>query len=145
MEIGELCSREVYVVNRDEPLAQAVREMQRRHVGAVVVVESRGKLLLPIGIVTDRDVLRGQVTRKADLFTLCVEDVMTANPLTLLESSDLTDGISKLQARGVRRAPVVAESGDLVGMISLDDLIPAIAEELSGLARLLGRQARQEA
>jgi len=144
-EIGELCSREVYFVNRNEPLAEAVREMHRRHVGAVVVAESHGKLLRPVGIVTDRDVLRGQVKRHADLFTMTVQDVMTVEPLTLAESDELAEGISKLRTRGVRRAPVVADSGGLVGIVSLDDLHPAVAEELGGLAKLIGRQASREA
>jgi CBS domain-containing protein len=144
VEIGDLCSREVYVVKPTEPLARAVREMHRRHVGAVVVAESRGDVLFPVGIVTDRDVLRGQVKRQADLFTIAVQDVMTADPLTLTESKGLAEAISNLRARGVRRAPVVASSGELVGIVSLDDLLPAIAEELSGLAKLIGSQARRE-
>jgi CBS domain-containing protein len=144
MDIGELCSREVYVVQRSEPLAQAVREMYRRHVGAIVVVEPRGNLLIPVGIVTDRDVLRGQVKYGADLFELTVGHVMTAQPLTLAEGSGLAEGIAGLRSRGVRRAPVVAASGDLVGIVSLDDLLPAVAEELGGLARLMGSQAARE-
>jgi CBS domain-containing protein len=119
--------------------------MHRRHVGAVVVVEQHGKLLLPVGIVTDRDVLRGQAMHRADLFTLTVQDVMTTDPLTLGESSGLAEGISRMKTRGVRRAPVVAETGDLVGIVSLDDLLPAVAEELGELAKLIGRQAHAEA
>ena len=144
MGIGELCSREVYFVEPDQPLAEAAREMHRRHVGAVVVAEQRGKQLCPIGIVTDRDIVLGEVKRHTDLFALTVQDVMTADPLTLRESEGLSEAIARLKARGVRRAPVVAESGDLVGIVSLDDLLPAAAQELSGLARLIGRQASME-
>ena len=145
MEIGELCSREVYIVRPNEPLADAVREMFRRHVGAVVVVEPHGNLVFPVGIVTDRDVLRGQMARQCDLFNLTVQDVMTAEPLTLSETSGLAEGISQLRARGVRRAPVVADTGDLVGIVSIDDLLPAVGEELGLLAKLIGRQAHREA
>jgi CBS domain-containing protein len=137
MEIGELCSREVCVVRPDEPLAQAVRQMQRFSIGTVVVVEHRGKLLYPIGILTDRDVLRGQIKRQTDLFALNVEDVMTTDPLTLAESSGLAEGLSSMRARGVRRAPVVASTGELVGIVSIDDLLPAVAAELRGLAQLM--------
>jgi CBS domain-containing protein len=137
MEIGKLCSRDVCVVRRNEPLAQAVRQMRRRSIGSVVVVEPRGKLLYPIGIVTDRDVLRGQIKRQTDLFALNVEDVMTTDPLTLGEESGLAEGISTMRARGVRRAPVVAPTGELVGIVSIDDLLPAVAAELSGLAQLM--------
>ena len=145
MEIGDLCSREVYIVRRDDPLADAVREMHRRHVGAVVVVEPRGKLLCPIGIVTDRDVLRGQISLHSDVFSLKVQDVMTLDPLTLSETCGLAEGISQLRARGVRRAPVVSALGDLVGIVSFDDLLPAVSEELAVLAKLIDRQATEEA
>ncbi len=145
MEIGELCSRNVYVVRPGDPLVQAVREMDRRQIGTVIVVEARGKLLVPIGIVTDRDVLCGQVKRQADLFTLTVQDVMTAEPLTIAESSGIAEAITCLRARGVRRAPVVADTGDLVGIVSLDDLLPAVAKELGALAGLVGGQAYRQA
>lgn len=145
MDIGELCSREVYVVRPGEPLAEAVREMDRRHIGTVVVVESRGKSLVPVGIVTDRDVLCGQLKRHADLFTLTVQDVMTSDPWTIEESCGLAEAITSLRARGVRRAPVVADTQDLVGIVSLDDLLPAVAENLSSLAKLMGKQPDREA
>lgn len=145
MEIGELCSREVYLVRRNEPLVDAVREMHRRHVGCVVVVEDHADLLVPVGIVTDRDVLRGQVSRRADLSTLTVQDVMSPDPLTLSETSGLAEGISQLRARGVRRAPVVCGTGDLVGIVSVDDLLPAVADELRVLVKLIDEQPRREA
>ena len=144
MQIGDICSREVYIVRPDEPLAVAVREMNNRHIGAVIVVESRGEAIRPVGIATDRDVVNGQIDRSADLFCLTVGDVMTKHPLTLLETSDVTEGIERLRARGVRRAPVVNEVGDLVGIVTFDDLLPVLAEELTALARLVGTQASRE-
>ncbi len=144
MRIGDLCSREVYVVEPNEPLLEAVREMHRRHVGAVVVVERRDAAVRPVGIVTDRDVMRGEITRRADVFSLTVGDVMSADVLALAETCELTEGIAELRRRGVRRAPVVGEHGALIGIITLDDLLPAVAEELEGLAKLIGRQARCE-
>jgi len=144
MTIGEVCSREVYVVRRGEPLAVAVREMTKRHVGAIVVADPAGELLRPVGIVTDRDVVCGQIARQADLFCLAVDDVMTPDPLTLSESVEVAEAVESLCRRGVRRAPVVTATGDLVGIVTLDDLLPAIAEELSALAELIGYQAKRE-
>jgi len=76
---------------------------------------------------------------------LTVQDVMTPDPLTLGEHTGLADGLGKMRARGVRRAPVVGQTGDLVGIVSIDDLLPVVAEELNVLAKLLGRQAGREA
>jgi CBS domain-containing protein len=144
MIVGDICSREVYVVKRDEPLAEAAREMRSRHVGAVVVAEGTGELLRPIGIVTDRDIVCGQIDRRADLFCLSVGDVMTPDPISVSESAELAEAVESLSRGGVRRAPVIDETGHLVGIVTLDDLLPAVAEQLGGLAKLIGSQAKRE-
>lgn len=144
MEIGDVCSREVYIVRPNEPLADAAREMDRRHVGAVVVVDERGGVVRPVGIVTDRDIVCGQINRKKDLFQLTVGDVMTAGPLSCEESADAAQALQGMSAKAVRRAPVVNATGELVGIITFDDLLPVVADELTALARLIGTQARAE-
>lgn len=144
MQIGEVCSREVYVVRPGDPLVDAAREMEDHHIGSIVVVEANDGLLRPVGIVTDRDIVRGQLQRGADLFRLRVADVMTRTPLTLEESCGVAEGLERLSGRRVRRAPVVSSSGDLVGIVSFDDLLPVVAEDLSALAKLVGTQADRE-
>jgi len=144
VDIGELCSREVYIVRPAEPLAEAIAEMHRRHVGALVVVEEKPDQVRPIGIVTDRDAIRSQVLRGRALTALTVADAMTADPLTLAETCGIAEAIGQMSTRGVRRAPVVSESGDLVGIVSFDDLLPVVSEQLTALARLIGEQARGE-
>ncbi len=144
MNIGEVCSREVYIVRPAEPLADAVAEMHKRHVGALVVVEERPGQVRPIGIVTDRDAIRSQVLRGRGLAGLTIADAMTADPLTLPETCGIPEAIGQMSARGVRRAPVVSEAGDLVGIVSFDDLLPVVSEQLAALAKLIGDQARRE-
>ncbi len=144
MRIGDLCTREAYYVSSDAPLLEAVREMHRRHVGAVVVVGRGAAAGRPVGIVTDRDVVRAEMTRHADVFSLTVGEAMTVNPLVLEESCSLAQGINRLRHRGVRRAPVVDARGKLIGLISFDDVLPAVAESLTELAKLISRQSRLE-
>jgi len=143
MNIGEVCSREVYIVRESEALSEAVLEMRRRHVGAIVVVEPQGQLMKPVGIVTDRDVIFAVRSQAIDLSTK-VSHVMTTCPFTLCEDSGLYEAIQSMSAHGVRRAPVVSAAGDLVGIVSVDDLVPVVADELRGLANLMGGQARHE-
>jgi CBS domain-containing protein len=144
MNVGEACNREVYVVRATEPLVQAAREMQKRHVGAMVVVESSGDAVRPIGIVTDRDIVRGQLTRDLDLHHLKVRDVMSTNLLTLQERASISECIARLNARAVRRAPVTDEGGNLVGIVTLDDLLPVAVADVQALANLVDRQAQRE-
>jgi len=140
MNVGEVCTREVYIVNPKEPLLQAVHEMCKRNVGCVVAVEQRGEQVLPVGIVTDRDIVRVLPRYAGDLGTVSVADVMTRNPLVLHEEESIVEAMQRLRQRGVRRAPVVAANGDLVGIVSTDDLLGIVAEQLGSLARLVDRQ-----
>lgn len=140
MNVGEVCTREVYIVSPSEPLLQAVHEMCRRNVGCVVAVERRGEHVLPVGIVTDRDIVRQLPRHSSGLSAVSVADVMTPDPLALAEEESIVDAMQRLRQRGVRRAPVVAASGDLVGIVSIDDLLGVVAEQLSSLARLVERQ-----
>jgi CBS domain-containing protein len=145
MNIGEACTREVYIVNPGEPLLQAVQEMCRRNVGCVVVVEQRAALVAPIGIVTDRDIVRVLPSYPGGIAGVSVAKVMSENLFTLGEEESIVDAMERLRRRGVRRAPVTAAGGDLVGIVSSDDLLGIVAEQLGSLARLVGQQTRSRA
>ena len=144
MQVRDRYSPGAKVARPDQPLAEAVRTMLESHVGSLIVVESRGATRSPVGILTDRDVVRGQLRLSTDLFCLTVGDVMTPEPLTLRGSLGVTEAIEALRGRGVRRAPVVDEAGNLLGVITLDDLLPVVASELAELSALIGSQARHE-
>jgi CBS domain-containing protein len=141
MRIADIASAPVYITHPEQPLAAAAREMRARGVGALVVVDSHASGLRPVGILTDRDVLCGQLAQCADLHCLTVKDVMARNPLTISSSAGLAEAIEKLSARGVRRAPVVDETGALVGILTLDDVLPVVAQELNLLAGIAQVQA----
>lgn len=144
MRVRDLYSPGAQVAQPDQALAEAARTMLESHVGSLIVVENNGAVRKPIGIMTDRDIVRGQLRLGADLFCLTVGDVMTPNPLTLTINVGVNEAIETLQALGVRRAPVVDGAGNLVGIITMDDLLPAVAHELEELSTLIGTQARHE-
>lgn len=144
MRIQDIYTPHARTAFRDEPLAEAARLMCGEQIGALVVVErgdSRGR---PIGILTDRDIVLGQLRCGADLYCLTVGDVMTPDPLMLPIYLEATEAIEALNARAVRRAPVLDPEGKLVGMVTLDDLLPKVAQELGALGSLAGSQARHE-
>ena len=144
MRVRDLYSPGAQVTRPDQALADAAQTMLNTHVGSLIVVETRGGGRRPIGILTDRDIVRGQLRLGADLFCLTAGDVMTPNPLTISIDAGVAEAIEALHALGVRRAPVVDGAGNLVGIITLDDLVPAVAHELEGLSTLLGTQAHRE-
>lgn len=144
MNVAEICTRRVFLIRPDQPLLEAARLMQRHHVGALVVAEQRDGMVRPVGMLTDRDIVCGQFAHKADLQCLCVADVMAAPVVVLPETASLDVAIATLREHAVRRAPVTDASGSLVGIVTLDDLLPAVAAELDALAQLIGWQSRHE-
>ena len=144
MRLRDLYSPGAQVTRPDQALAEAARTMLESHVGSLIVVATSGESHRPIGILTDRDIVRGQLRLGADLFCLTVGDVMTPDPLTLAANVGVTEAIEAMHARAVRRAPVVDGSGNLLGIVTVDDLLPAVARELEDLSTLIGTQARHE-
>ncbi|MBW4053077.1 MAG: CBS domain-containing protein [Proteobacteria bacterium] len=144
MRVQDLYSPGAQVARADQPLAEAARTMLASHVGSIVAVDGEGGNRRPVGILTDRDIVCGQLRLGADLFCLTVGEVMTRDPLTIAVGAGVTETIEAMHARGVRRAPVVDVAGNLLGMVTLDDLLPAVARELGELATLIGTQARRE-
>ena len=143
-DIGTVCSRGVCVSRRGDALADAAKRMLNSHVGALVVVDPEIQGLRPIGIVTDRDIVVGQLDSARDLFCLTVEDVMTSDVLSLDETCGIAEAIGYMSRRSVRRAPVVDKDGNLVGMVTIDDLLPALAKSLGAIALLVNGQSHRE-
>jgi CBS domain-containing protein len=117
--------------------------MREKDVGALVVLDPQDPQRRPQGILTDRDIVLGQLSKSADLYCLTVGDVMSRDPMCLRIDMSLEESLAAMNARAVRRAPVVDGNGTLVGIVTLDDLLPAVARELQNLAKLIGSQAHQ--
>lgn len=144
MNIGTLCSHYLITTSTGAPLSEVARLMRESHVGAVVVTDGGIDHPRVVGIITDRDIVRSQLGRTADLSSLSAGEVMTRDPLVFPEEESIDGAIAHLRARGVRRAPVVRADGAPVGLISVDDLLRHLAGKLSGLAGIVAWQVRRE-
>jgi len=144
MAIGELCSRDVVFVERNETVAQAARIMRGEHLGSLVVADRASGAPRPVGMITDRDIAVGVVALGLDPETLTVEAAMRGRLVTVREDEGLGRAISLMRSEGVRRLPVVDASGVVVGVVAADDLIDLFSEEMSGLAGMLSRGANRE-
>jgi len=144
MNVGTLCSRFLATVSVGAPISEVAHLMKDRRVGAVVVTQGDGEHVRVAGILTDRDIVRAQLARTADLTSLSAAETMTRDPLVLCEEEPIDRAIAHLRARGVRRAPVVREDGTPVGIISVDDLLAHVAVKVAGIASILAQQARRE-
>jgi CBS domain-containing protein len=142
MNLGTLCTRPAVTAPASATLAEIAGLMRDRNVGTVVITKSPIDAPVPVGMVTDRDILRAQLERSADLSRLSAEAVMSADPLTIAEDCDVDEAIRVLRARGVRRAPVLNATGQLVGVVSSDDLVAFVAGNLMMVAAALSHSVR---
>lgn len=145
MNMGEICNREVVVIDREGSILQAARLMREYHVGNVIIVEERNDVRIPVGILTDRDIVRALVASEVALDKVSVGDAMSFDLLTVQEEEDIIGTIKKMRHHGVRRVPVVNRVGALQGIVAVDDLIDLVCEELMELVGLIQHQASHEA
>lgn len=144
MSIKTICNREVVIVGKNDTLLEVAKLMREYHVGTVVAVEENEGRRYPMGIVTDRDIVIELLAKEVDMDAVTVGDVVTRDIATVKENDDVIDTIKLMRQQGIRRMPVVDEYGALAGIITLDDLIDIIAEQLQDLAALIGKQQSLE-
>ena len=143
MTAGEVCNRQVVRTRPEMSIVDAVSLMKTHHVGDVVVVQETNGERVPIGIVTDRDVALA-VERLLRLPQLRVADVMSTDLVTSPERENLDDALKKMQSHGIRRLPVVNDRGGLEGILTFDDVIELLSEELTDLAKLVAKEQKRE-
>jgi len=144
MTAGEYCNREVIIVEPTISVTEAAALMRRHHVGDLVVVEKEGEEARPVGIITDRDIVIEVVAQKIDPDSLTVKDIMSTDPLRVAETVSLLDTLELMKQRGVRRVLVIADRGGLQGLLSEDDAIELIAEQINDLTQLVDREITRE-
>jgi CBS domain-containing protein len=144
MTIGEICNRDTVFTTRSSTIGEAARLMREQHVGDLVVVDERGSRRVPVGILTDRDLVVEILAKEIDMNSVTVGDVMSSELMTVGEGDGEYEAMQRMRAKGVRRVPVVDAGGSLVGIVSVDDFLDLLADELTALARLVSREQARE-
>jgi CBS domain-containing protein len=145
MTIGEICTRNTVMTTRDTTVAAAAQLMRQNHVGTLVVVDSvNGGKRIPVGIVTDRDAVIEVMATGLDPKTITVGDIMAQDLVTARENEGVLETMQIMRYKGVRRLPIVGKSGELIGIVSIDDLLEVLAEEISELAKVISREQARE-
>jgi CBS domain-containing protein len=144
MSISEFCNRNVVCAARDTTIVEAAKLMRQYHVGDLVVVESLGEQRKPIGIVTDRDIVVEAIAAGLDPQELKLGDLLVGPLVTVSENAGYAETVRLMFIKGVRRIPVVGAAGDLIGIITLDDMLRQLAAPLAQLAELTDRGRQHE-
>src|SRR5579871_6107032 len=141
MPIGDVCVRDVVVASKDTTVQEAAVLMRHHHVGDLVVVEEGADgRKIPVGIVTDRDIVVSVVAPTLNAAVYTLGDMALRELVTVKEDQGVFEAIQQMRMTGVRRMPVVDRAGGLVGIISVDDLVQLLSEEMSELAKLISRE-----
>lgn len=142
MPIGKVFERDMVTAIRDTSIFDAAKLMKLHEIGDVVVVDKEVGGI-PIGIVTDRDLVTKVIADEADPYEVTVGDVMSEDLLILKRHQGIREALEMMCAKGVRRAPIVDDNNQLVGIITVDDLILLIADELGSVAKLVRKQVAE--
>lgn len=129
MTVGDLGPEEVVTASPDSDLGEITESLESENVGAIVITDDD----TPAGIVTDRDAALA-IHQHDDVASVSVEDVMTEDPATIQEDAEAIEISRAIDEHDVRRFPVVDEDGSLTGIVTLDDLVATIGEQLDNVA-----------
>lgn len=133
MPIEKLIQRPLRTLPPDSSCVEAAKLLRDARVGAIVVEEG-GR---PLGVVTDRDIAVRVVAQGLEPAKTPVRDVMSGHPVFLSGERSLDQLIGVMRDLAIRRVPIVDADGKLEGLVSLDDLLILIAEQLGGLAHAI--------
>lgn len=128
--LKDMINRNVVSVAPDTKVIDVAKVMSQENVGSVLVcVDNHCK-----GIVTDRDIVVRCIAKNVDVNDCTVEQILSEPIESVKDTDGIYDCIQKMKHGEIRRMPVVDEKGNVIGLVSFDDLILILAKELNELA-----------
>jgi len=144
MHIGTVCTRQVVTCLPNTSVLEAAKIMRNQHVGDLVIIEESGDNTLPIGIVTDRDLVVEVMAKEISPLAMDVGDLMSRSLVVAYEGEEIDVAMMRMKKAGVRRVPVVDSGGLLVGIVTLDDIIATQDLALGDISHLARSQNLDE-
>jgi CBS domain-containing protein len=140
MTAGELCTRSTVVVKEDQTIGEAARLMKQYNVGCVVIIRSQSGHSIPHGILTDRDIVMKAMQNGEPISSAPLGSAMSSPAISVKESTSLFEALRKMHYNGIRRILVVNDAGHLTGILSLDDILYAISNELHEITGIFRKE-----
>jgi CBS domain-containing protein len=144
MPISECCNVGAVCCDAETPIPEVAALMRKNHVGDVVVIEKRNDDRVPIGIITDRDIVIETIALQLDVKLFTASDFMSTPVVTVREDEDFVETLRLMRKHKIRRIPVVTHAGTLFGVVTTDDIINLLAMELSLLTGAIVEQPIKE-
>ncbi len=127
MQVKEVMSKNVITCTKDETVIEIAKRLMKYDIGMLVVVEDTLSKI-PVGVVTDRDVLNRVVIKNIDPQTTKVSEILTKNIITIGINDSLTTAVDRMKKNKVKRLVAIDENGYLVGIVSNSDVIKQFLE-----------------
>jgi len=132
-EIRRIKGREIVTVGPNDAITQAIDALFEHKIGALPVCGNDGKL---VGIISERDILKGLHERGRDIIGTKVKDLMTTDVIVGLPEDELEETLSTMTEKGVRHLPVMV-GPRVIGMLSIRDVIEERLTECHSQVRYL--------
>ena len=131
MSLREFCQRRVVTISPRSNIVDACRLMGGNNIGCMVVEED-GRLC---GVLTDRDIALKVAGERKDPEKTKVGQVMTPDPVCISVDKDLHELTILMHAHHVRRVPIVNGFDKVLGIVTMDDLIALLSDEMSEIGK----------
>jgi CBS domain-containing protein len=143
MRVSEICTAEVVCCGPRATALEAARLMRQKQVGEVVIVSDPERERVPLGVVTERDLATEVLGNGRDAAILPLASLARTAVVIAAQYEEVHEVLERMHVHGVRRVPVVDGRGALVGIVTLDDLLGALLEDVQMLLSTTRRAARR--
>ncbi len=144
MLLKAICTPDVICCGPETSVHTAASLMRSKHTGDVVVVDDPEQDRIPLGVITDRDLVVEVLANGLDAATTTVSALLRAPVVVAQEDEDASEALERMRTNGIRRLPVVEGRGRLVGVVTLDDMLRLVADDVNALVDIVGRQRDRE-
>ena len=129
MQVSEIMKKDPRCVSQDMTVRQAAELMEEIDCGVLPVLKDR-QSAKPTGVVTDRDIVVRCIAEGGDCETRQISEILTQDPVTCDQTCSVAEAFERMRTEKVGRLLVTDTSGNLIGIVSLADIIARVPREI---------------
>lgn len=137
MFVGEICNRHTAIIGKSDSIYSVAMLMREHQVSYIVVVEPDHGNNVPIGAITDRDIVVEMIANRMNLDSVVVGEVMNTQIMLANEHDDVMMTLKRMRHNKVRCMPIVNADRALVGTLSIDNILDTLSELLNDIDYIL--------
>lgn len=137
MTVQDVARTDVMTSHQDQSVGNLASIMKDENIGSVIIEDEDR----PVGIVTDRDLVLEVLEPRHDPSEVTAADIMSETPTTVRADEGILEATAAMDEKGVRRLPIVDDDGTLTGIVTLDDLMVLLTDELDNLVGVIERES----